>query len=223
MKANMTMFKDNTTILFQGDSITHGGRSGDNDWNHLLGHGYAQMLAARLCMDYPERKLNFLNRGVSADRTVELLARWKTDTLQIKPDVLSLLIGVNDVGGEINQRKGGVPVEHFEKQYRRLLNGTLAVCPDVKFVLCSPFVLRIGTSISNSWDRYRSKVDYVIEIVKRLADEYNAIFVPFQDAFDKALDRAPAEYWIWDGIHPMPAGHELMVRTWLDAVERGLK
>jgi lysophospholipase L1-like esterase len=88
--------------------------------------------------------------------------------------------------------------------------------------LCEPFILAVG-KVKDKWDDYSIELKKRKASVLRLSQEFDAIFVPFQSAFDKALSRAPAEYWIWDGIHPMPAGHELMAREWLHHVSKKLK
>src|ERR1700743_1528781 len=85
------------TFLFQGDSITDGGRSFDTDWNHVYGQGYAYLITARINFDYPDRNYKFFNRGISGNTVNDMAARWQKDTLDIKPDVLSILIGINDV------------------------------------------------------------------------------------------------------------------------------
>src|SRR5665213_406766 len=87
---------DGTTFLFQGDSITDGNRSRNMDWNHVLGHGYAYLIAARLWFDLPHKGFHFFNRGVSGNTVTDLAARWDNDTIALKPDVLSILVGVND-------------------------------------------------------------------------------------------------------------------------------
>ena len=141
--------------------------------------------------------------------------------MDIKPDVLSILIGINDASAFVDGNKD-FTAESYETNYRSLLQQTQEKLSGVQFILCEPFILPVGKVIAK-WD------DYSIELKKRqasvlkLSREFNSIFVPFQSAFDKALSRAPAPYWIWDGIHPMPAGHELMAREWLHHVSKKLK
>ena len=130
-------FRKNDRILFQGDSITHGGRGGDPD--HFLGHGYQFIIAARYGSQFPDRNLTFLNRGNSGNTVVRLHNRWKTDALDLKPDVLSILIGINDL-------RAGVPAKTFEDSYDRLLKDTVMILPHVHLVLCEPFGLPVGAS-----------------------------------------------------------------------------
>jgi lysophospholipase L1-like esterase len=205
-----------STVLFQGDSITDGNRTRNKDWNHVMGHGYAYTIGSKLWFENPDRAFQFFNRGVSGNTITELTARWQTDTLDLKPDLLSILVGINDAGRAI---KGDTTctVKQFEDDYRSLLHQTLEKLPNVQLVLCEPFMLPVGRLIP-LWDAYKQEVTGRKEAIVRLSREFKTIYVPFQSAFDQALSRAPADYWIWDGIHPMPAGHELMAREWLAKV-----
>ncbi|MCC8408308.1 GDSL-type esterase/lipase family protein [Mucilaginibacter sp. UR6-1] len=204
-------------ILFQGDSITDGNRTRDNDWNHIMGHGYAYLISSRLWFDHPERKFHFFNRGVSGNKVVDLAKRWQTDTLDIKPDVLSILVGVNDVLAMLRGQKG-FTADNYETDYRSLLKQTTEALPSVKLVIGEPFVLPVG-NVQKMWDQWHTETSKRAEVAKQLAREFNAVFVPYQQAFNNALKKAPADYWIWDGVHPMPAGHELMAREWLKAIK----
>lgn len=208
------------TILFQGDSITDGGRSTNTDWNHVYGQDYDYLITARMNYDHPERDFRFFNRGISGNTVSDLAARWQTDTLDIKPDLLSILIGVNDVFGVV-VKGGKATAEDFGNTYDQLLTQTKNALPNVQLVLCEPFILNVGM-VSKNLEAWNSEVQKRQPIVKQLAAKYNALYVPFQQAFDKALLKAPATHWIWDGVHPMPAGHELMAREWLKVVKRHL-
>lgn len=207
-------------ILFQGDSITDGNRTRNNDWNHIMGHGYAYLAASRLWYDYPTNGFQFINRGVSGNRVTDLMARWQADTLDLKPSWLSILVGVNDTEAAIKGNTACTPGQ-FEADYRLLLKQTREQLPDIRFVLCEPFILPVGR-VKDKLEIYQNEVRPRQEIVRRLATEFDAVHVPFQAAFNEALTKAPAEYWIWDGIHPMPAGHELMARLWIEKVGKSL-
>jgi len=209
------------TVLFQGDSITDGNRTRNNDWNHVMGHGYAYTIASKLWFEHPERGLHFFNRGISGNKVTDLADRWQTDTLEIKPDLLSILIGINDTSAFINGSTA-FTAQKFEEDYRQLLQQTKEKLPAVQLVLCEPFILEVG-NVKTHWDKYLLEVQQRQLIVRKLATEFNAIHVPFQKAFDEALSKAPADYWIWDGIHPMPAGHELMAREWIRQVKKKVK
>lgn len=212
---------DGTLFLFQGDSITDGNRTRNNDWNHVMGHGYQYIIASKLWYDHPQKGFRFLNRGISGNKITDLAARWQQDTLDLKPDVLSILIGINDTSALLSGNKD-FGTAQYESGYRSLLEQTTARLPGVQLVLCEPFVLPVGR-VKDKWDEYKNEVDQRRTIVQKLSVEYKAVLVSFQAAFDKALLKAPAEYWIWDGIHPMPAGHELMAREWLRQVGKKLK
>lgn len=211
----------NFTFLFQGDSITDGARSRNNDWNHLMGHGYVYLVSSRLWFSHPAKEFHFLNRGVGGNTIVDMQARWQADTLDIKPDLLSILIGVNDTSHWIKGDKTNT-VEQFETVYRSLLQKTKEQFPAVQLVLCEPFILPVG-KVKEKWEEHSIEIKKRQEIVSRLSKEFNAIYVEFQEVFNKALSKAPAEYWIWDGVHPMPAGHELMAREWIQQVSKKIK
>ncbi len=205
-----------STVLFQGDSITDCGRRRENpqpNESGALGGGYSGLVAARLLKDRPGGGLQFLNRGVSGDCVVNLYARWKIDVLNLKPDVISILVGVNDVWHEFRS-KNGVEVERYAQFYRMLIEWTSRALPETQLVLCEPFVLPCGV-IGPDW---LPDIAARREIVRSLAVEFHATFVPFQSAFDDAMKRAPAVFWAADGVHPTLAGHQLMADVWLHAI-----
>lgn len=209
-KDPMPAFGPGARILFQGDSITDGNRGRNSDLNHILGHGYQALIASRFDADVPERNLLFINRGISGNRVSDLLGRWQTDAIDLKPDILSILIGVNDLNS-------GVLAEEYERQYDQLLADTVKAMPHIKLVLCEPFGLPVGGKKDN-WETYRAELAARQAIVARLAEKYHAPVVHFQRIFDDAVRRAPADYWIWDGVHPTYAGHQLMADEWVRTV-----
>ena len=201
-------------VLFQGDSITDGGRwRQGSDYNHIMGQDYGYIIAALVGAEYPGRGLTFVNRGISGNRVPDLQARWKTDTLALHPDVLSILVGVNDAffGG------GETPAE-YERGYDRLLAETRAALPHAKIVLGEPFVMPVGARKAD-YPAERARLKPFQDAVIRLAAKYHLPLIRYQDLFDAALRQAPADHWSWDGIHPTYAGHGLMVRAWLKAVD----
>jgi lysophospholipase L1-like esterase len=206
-------------ILFQGDSITDGNRGRNNDPNHIMGHGYAFSIASRLGADYPEKRMVFYNRGISGNKASDLENRWQTDILDLKPDVLSILVGVNDSSSVVFHYDPAITVEMYEKAYSSLLQRSMTLFPDIVFVLCEPFILPVGR-VKENWDAYLNDLSERRDVVKKLAVQYKAVYVGFQDVFTKACERAPADYWIWDGVHPTVAGHELMAREWLKCVSK---
>lgn len=211
---------DPTVFLFQGDSITDGNRGRDNDPNHIMGHGYAFSIASRAGARFPERGLTFYNRGISGNTVPDLLTRWPKDALDLKPDVLSILVGVNDSERALKQ-KDATATETFEDGYRTLLNQTKVQLPHCLLVLCEPFIAPVGR-VKEAWTNWQREVQEKQEVVRQIANEYHAVFVPLQDVFNNAARRAPASYWIWDGIHPTVAGHELITQQWLKQVSKHL-
>jgi lysophospholipase L1-like esterase len=209
----MAVLRPSARILFQGDSITDGNRGRTADPNHILGHGYQFIIAAKFGAAYPERHLTFMNRGVSGNTVANLVARWQTDTLDLKPDLLSILIGVNDLGH-------GVSVEDYERQYDQLLADTVKALPDVRLVLGEPFGARVGKYDNEQWDARLVELKNRQAVVAKLAAKYHAALVHYQRAFDDAMQRAPADYWIWDGVHPTYSGHQVMADEWIRTVDQ---
>lgn len=202
-------------ILFQGDSITDGNRVKTNEWdlNHQMGHGYAFIINARLGYEYPEKDYRFLNKGISGNRIADLYGRWQEDTLKYSPDILSILIGVNDVHFYLENGTGSLG-DRYEKIYRLLIDEVKENKADTQIVICEPFVLPV-----------RGKEDYVKEVMPHLvtiqekakltAVHNGAVFVPLQQKFNEAAEKYGNEYWIWDGIHPTVCGHQLIAEQWL--------
>jgi lysophospholipase L1-like esterase len=213
------MINKNSVILFQGDSITDAGRSRDRaDVPNLqpgLGNGYAWLAASQLLVDYAGSGLKIYNRGISGHKVFQLAERWDKECIDMQPDVLSILIGVNDIWHMLSGNYGGT-LETYEKDYRALLARTRKALPKTKIIVCEPFVLRCG-AVTDKWfplfDGYRAAAE-------KLAKETKASFVPFQAMFDEAVKYAPAEHWAADGVHPTPAGAALMAHYWLRVVSR---
>jgi lysophospholipase L1-like esterase len=209
------------TVLFQGDSITDGNRGRTDDPNHIMGHGYAFSIASRLGADYPDRNLHFINKGVSGNTITDLAARWEAEALALKPDVVSILIGVNDVLFSLQNQQDTDGVR-FAEHYASLLDATRQAVPNAVLVLGEPFILPVGP-VKENLSAWQAAVAKRQTVVRTLAARFHAIVVGYQQVFQDACKRAPAEYWIWDGIHPTVAGHELMAREWLRQVGRRVK
>ena len=199
-------FKPGTHILFQGDSITDGNRGRSADPNHILGHGYAFIIAAKYGAAFAATKLDFANRGVSGNTVRELQKRWEKDTLELKPDVLSILIGVND-------QSHGMPLDEYERSYDELITQAKTANPKLRLVLCEPFTLPVGKR-KEGYEAWRAGIQARQDVVAKLAAKYDAALVRFQPVFDAACSIAPAEHWIWDGVHPTYSGHQLMADEW---------
>ena len=226
------MFK----ILFQGDSITDGNRFKDEDlrWdlNHQIGHSYAYIVAAHLLKNHLG-KFEFVNRAVSGNTEKHLAERWQKDTLDHNPDLLSILLGINGFGLDVvdfTEDKVKQFLEEFDTTYRYLLDSTLKVNPNVKFVLIEPFCLPAGKYKEN-YNDFMKCFSHKQEIVKRIAKDYNAMFIPTQEQlnkFVKECDEAfaltgckidPNEYWLWDGIHGTEALHGFLAERWLEVTK----
>lgn len=211
-------------VLFQGDSITDGGRSRNNDWNHVMGHGYAYLVSSALWYDFSGLDLMFYNRGVSGDKISDLETRWQEDTFDLKPDLISILVGVNDLD-QIVEKK--YTIEDWKTAYTNIIKKTSFSLPDAKIILCEPFLLPYAEMTRIDWTKEKAAshgrvMAKMQNIVSQLAMTYNLTFVPLQKTFEEACKKAPANYWIWDGIHPKPAGHELTARKWLKEVKEKL-
>ena len=208
----------NKRILFQGDSITDALRSREHDF--FLGNGYPTLVSARLGFEEPG-KYTFLNRGISGNRVVDLYARIKIDLINLKPDVLSILIGVNDVWHE-EEIKNGVDAAKFERIYDLLLDEVQEALPGVRLIILEPFVLP-GSATENApehptrWEYFRDETPLRAAAAKRVAERHGATFVPLQHLFDEACKLAEPAYWLRDGVHPTAMGHELIAREWMKA------
>ncbi len=197
-------------ILFQGDSITDAGRSRENDeWK---GRGYATLVSAKLGFDEPNQ-YEFFNRGIGGNRSIDLLARIKSDVINLKPDIMSILIGVNDVWHEF-ELQNGVDTETYATYYNMIIEQTKKALPNIEMMILEPFVLK-GTATEEFWDRFRPEVEKRAVAAKRIAEKYNLSFIPLMEKFDRAAQLAPSEYWLADGVHPTAAGHELIAREWI--------
>ena len=210
-----------STILFQGDSITDAGRTRDTKLTATpnnqaaLGKGYAWLAAVQLLIDRKGDNLKIFNRGISGNKVFQLADRWQKDCLDLKPDVLSILIGVNDMAhSHIPRLNYQGTVEIYERDYHALLERTRKALPKVKLIICEPFLLNCGET-TDAWiadmNKYRA-------VAKRLADKHRAVFVPFQSMFDEATKYASPDNWAKDGVHPDPNGAALMAHFWTKAV-----
>ncbi len=207
------IFNPGARILFQGDSITDGNRGRNNDPNHILGHSYAFLIAAKYGGAFPDRNLAFFNRGISGNKIPDLARRWQTNTIDLNPTVVSILIGVNDIWHPLNAKQE-VSAEKFEEGYDKLLAETVAALPGVKIILCEPFITP-GKATSEKWDEWQAHIKKFQVIVAKLGAKHHAPVVKLQKTFDAACKRAPAEYWVWDGVHPTYAGNQLIADEWV--------
>src|SRR6266511_1736527 len=199
-------------ILFQGDSITDCGRnreSADPNAAGALGTGYPLLITAAVLGAHAARGFKFYNRGISGNKVPDLQQRWTTDAIDLKPDVLSILIGVNDFWHKLDHGYNGT-VQDYEQQYAVLLDETRRALPRVHLIVLEPFVLRTGAVDA----RWFPEFDQRRAAAARVATHARATFVPLQSIFDQRVRTAPPEYWAADGVHPTPAGHGVIAAEW---------
>ncbi len=217
-KAKYSIFEKNSTVLFQGDSITDAGRDRKNEQANnprAFGMGYAFLAASKLLKHLPEKELTMYNRGISGNKVFQLADRWQKDCLDLKPNVLSILIGVNDYWHLRNGNYDGT-TEVYERDFRNLLQSTKENIPGIKIVICQPFAVLNTSAVDESWVvPFKEYQDIALKISK----EFDTLWVPFQEVFDEAVKYAPAKYWSGDGVHPDMPGAQLMAEAWLKAVE----
>ena len=224
-------------VLFIGDSITDGNwgnsdgsaqpSSVRNHWdmNHIYGSGYMYLCASYYQGNYPEREYQFFNRGISGNTLNDLKNRWEEDAIAIHADVVSILIGTNDVNVYL-KKKGREPFDFssWERTYRSLLDSLRRDNPQVRLVLGEPFTACTGNMKKTDDFALRdSLIRHLGEIVLQIAVDYDAVFIPYASMFHHLRDDSvnlPDTYWIWDGIHPTPAGHKRMADLWIEEIEK---
>lgn len=208
-------------ILFQGDSITDCGRARDD--NTHVGTGYAVLVKSQLGFENPG-EYEFYNKGISGNRIVDLYARIKADIINLSPDYISILIGVNDVWHEFFGHNG-VDADKYEKIYCMLIEEIKEALPDVKIMIMEPFCLQVTATNdaeegTNKWSMIDAEVRKRAAKSKKVAEKYNLVFVELQNLFDKATEIKEGRYWLADGVHPTAIGHELIKREWMKAFEK---
>jgi len=206
------LLKDNDLVLFQGDSITDCGRDYSNFED--LGHGYPFLISSWLSFLYPEKGIRFVNRGISGDRVRDLKRRWYEDSVILKPSVVSILVGINDTWRKYGSNDP-TNLEDFEKDYRYIIQRTLEENNDIRLVLCEPFLLPVFPD----QERWREDLDPKIQVVRKLAREFNTVFVPLDGIFARASTIKEPSYWLYDGVHPTPAGHALIAKAWMESLK----
>lgn len=217
-KLKMIKLQKEQVILFQGDSITDSGRNKeDSGFNSArnLGNGYPLLAGAALVNKYAELNLKIYNKGISGNKVFQLAERWDKDCLELKPDVLSILIGVNDIWHKLNGDYNGT-VEIYRNDYIALLERTKKALPNVKLIICEPFAVKGVKAVDDRW--YPEFYEYQ-KAAKDIAVKFNAIFIPYQKIYDEAQKKAPGAYWTGDGVHPTLAGAQLMAKAWTKTIE----
>lgn len=206
-------------ILFQGDSITDGNRYRlpEQEWdkNHQIGHSYAYIISGLLGARYPEKDYAFYNKGISGNRIVDLLGRVHQDVTLVKPDLLSLLVGVNDLLSEDFIGRSTDP-SLFRALYALFLEQVCETLPEVKLIVMEPFLLP-GNHLADSVDYRENRLAPYQQAAKDVAADFSAVYVPLQDRFNALCAKRDPMYWLWDGVHPTEAGHAVVADAWLKA------
>lgn len=214
----ISSLKNQDVVLFQGDSITDSGREKSKQLANSpgsFGSGYAFLAGAHLLNEFASKELLIYNRGISGNKVFQLADRWQKDCFDLKPNLISILIGVNDFWHMLDGKYSGT-VEKYENDFRQLLILTKKMMPEGHLVIGEPFAVLGCSAVTEKWypafDTYRAAA-------KKLAEEFDTVFIPYQSVFDQAQNFAPAKFWTGDGVHPSMAGCSLMAEAWLKAVK----
>ncbi len=199
--------------LFQGDSITDCKRE-NHENPYATGCGYVRLLEAELTA---KGCCEVMNCGISGSKVTNLLARWKVDCLNLRPDILTILIGVNDVWHELKKQSGVSPAL-FEEVYRILLRESRETLPEARMILMGAYVIR-GSATDPDWETFWREVKIRRDITCGLAEEFQLDYIDLQQAFDRAQQEFPTKQWTVDGIHPTAAGHWLIAQAWKSCIE----
>ncbi len=205
-------FKANSTILFQGDSITDCGRNRFDKTS--LGNGYVNLI--NHYFEEHNKNVTCINKGVSGDRSIDLKNRWDKCTLSLidEVDIFSLYIGINDVWRTFDS---GLPMpkEQFREHYDYLLSSVVEINPNIKIILLSPFLLPTKPE-QLEW---REDLAEKIEVVEEMVDKYETLYIPLQQVFNKKVTlEEPNCYWAGDGVHPTAKGHIVIAKEWIDTI-----
>jgi acyl-CoA thioesterase-1 len=203
-------FDSRTRLLFVGDSITDAGRRDDPDG---VGFGYVRSIRDYLRAREPTVAPHVLNAGVSGDTIVDLASRWSRDVIAQRPDILSVMVGINDVWHRLeNAGCGGVPIGPYRQVYAHLLETTADLLPACRIILCEPTVIS-----PPAHPKGNEELSHYVEVVHELAKHARTeAVVPLHSAFAAAEKFRPDLDWTTDGVHPTSSGHMLIARTWLE-------
>jgi lysophospholipase L1-like esterase len=200
--------RSKVTLLFQGDSITDSERKQKK--NEGLGTGYVAMVALWLSALHPEMDVKVLNRGIAGNRVRDLCNRWQKDALDLKPDVVSILIGINDTLGRYFW-SNPTSISDFRNDYRLILQRTYESL-HCKIILMEPFSI----IVSKDQVKFREDLNPKIQVVRELSEEFETLLVPLDKIFDEAAKKREPQFWSRDGFHPTPVGHAIIAQSWLN-------
>ena len=220
-KGKKITINTNDVVLFQGDSITDSGRDKkktEANNTGCMGSGYALVAGSKLLADHADKNLQIYNKGVSGNKVFQLADRWDEDCLKLKPNILSIFVGVNDFWHTLNANNPYTgTIETYRTDYRKLIDRTKQALPNVKLIICEPYAINGVKSVTDAW--YPKFPEYQVA-AREIADSYGAVFVPFQSIVDKAIKTAPGSYWSADGVHPNMAGITLLAHAWLEVFNK---
>lgn len=205
------LLKSSDHIIFFGDSVTDCDRDRTASGDRGLGLGYVRCCHAYLQAWHPELGVRVTNRGVAGDRVYDLEKRLEHDVLGEDPDVVSILIGINDTWQRYGAHQTTSPVAEFSACYRRILQ-RLRSETAARLIICEPFLLPVPED-RRAW---REDLDPRLQAVRDVAGEFGAACIPLDRCFAEAAEKRPPEFWLPDGVHPSAAGHGLIARAWLD-------
>jgi len=210
-----------SSVVFFGDSITDGMHTSDNNASTNLGNGFPSLVAGWVGYHFPESQTKFINRGVAASRITDMQLRWNEEALKLSPSIISVLGGINDVSATV-ENKYPETYEKFENALHTMLGEAVSHISKPKVIICEPFLLD-GFLVHDQLDAWKNELQKRREIMKKVISRFDVLFLPLQEKFDKALLKAPASHWSWDGIHPTPAGHQLISEEWIQFVSNHIK
>lgn len=211
-------FSTNEIILFQGDSITDGGRGkGETDPNHFIGHSYPYLIGAELSYKYIDKNPQIYSRGISGNDILQMYARWREDAINLNPTIVNILIGINDAGKWNNSNSGSSPGQ-YKNIMKMIIEETRSELKNTQFILCEPFYFA-----DESNDISLKTYDDILvrqDIVKTIADEYNCIFVPLQKELEAYANKlGDRKKILWDGVHPTLLGHSIISKKWFEVTK----
>ena len=203
-------------ILFQGDSITDAAR--DKRDFHNMGYGYPKYAKELIVKAHPEAEFEFINLGISGNRTSQLFDRLYLDGIAFQPDIISILIGINDIWHRYGWEHINTTDEQIKTNYRAILD-RIKKETNAKIMILSPYLLD-----AEDKDNMREDLKRVLEIVRELAKEYADVYIPLDEHFEKALQTQPCpRYFSGDGVHPNDNGSAFIGKLYAEAIEPLLK
>ncbi len=206
------LIKENYTIIFQGDSITDAERNCVDE--NSYGNGYCEMCSSILNNLYPDYNLKIINKGIAGNLTRDMKARWDKDCLDYKPDIVSIMAGINDVWCHYNGSNYITPIEQFTENYEYLMSSVKK--KGAKLIIVEPFLFVVGEHIK---DFFREDLDPKINAIRKLAEKYADIYIPMDGIFHSYLTKYKRDEILRDGVHPTILGHRMIAKEWLKLIQ----